>query len=505
MVVAKKEAGLRVEGKQVTSLADTDVSGLNSLLQSAGAMITPLFGMREDDLIKRMNSPDVLPGEQAPDLSVYYLVLPLGEGGSSRVQSALNRFDESLDSLAEKLRGLDMVEAAYVKPPAEPAYFAPRLLPPGSGNPRSYTPNFEPHQEYLNPAPTGIDARFAWSVDGGTGDGVNIIDIEGGWRFTHEDLRYGHCGVISGFNDHDDHHGTAVIGVLAGNVNSFGITGISPGARVSAVSTSDQPLSRAIRIATDALRAGDIILIEEHTAGPLQQGEQQFGFIAVEWWPAELYAIQDATARGIVVVEAAGNGGQNLDDPVYEVGRDPKTKKVFPPSWKNPFNPANPGSGAVLVGAGNPPPGIHDRNSEEYFGEPYADRARCHFSNYGKRVDAQGWGWEVTTTGLGDLHMGTGADQFYTDLFSGTSSASPFVAGALACVQGILRAHRQKPLDAKQAQNLLRSTGSPQEDGPGFTFKPDMSGSGYPQDYPPRSRMERIGNRPNLRELISRL
>src|SRR6185295_8066520 len=102
-------------------------------------------------------------------------------------------------------------------------------------------------------------------------------------------------------------------------------------------------------------------------------------------------------------------------------------------------------SGAILVGAGAPPPGTHGRN----WG---ADRSRLDFSNYGAAVDAQGWGREVTATGYGDLQGGGNTNLWYTDTFSGTSSASPIVTGALACTQGVLRARGRVPLSPARAR-----------------------------------------------------
>ena len=280
--------------------------------------------------------------------------------------------------------------------------------------------------------------------------------------------------------------------------NTIGITGISPDVTVRSVSLVTHNTAEAIRIAADNLTAGDIILLEVHRAGPQAGlGSGQFGFIAIEWWPDDFAAITYAVARGILVVEAAGNGGQNLDAAIYN------TPQVgFPASWRNPFNPANPTSGAVLVGAGMPAPGTHGRNAHPGWGDVYADRGRCFFSNYGARVDAQGWGWEVTSTGYGDLQGGASQDLWYTDQFSGTSSASPIVVGTIACVQGVLRAAGKAPLTPACAIDLLRRTGSPQEDGPAFTFLPNMTGSGYPQNHPARPRTQRIGNRPDLRQLI---
>lgn len=489
IVVAKRDLGLRATREGVASVTGADVGPLTDLLASEGLALEPLFGVSEERLQAQTASLAAETGADVPDLSVYY-----------RVEAPDNR----LDDLAKRLQQMDGIEAAYVKPPAEPAEFRLNEMAPAVEEPPVATPDFTARQGYLGAAATGIDAQYAWTVPGGRGAGVNIIDIEWGWRFTHEDLTQNQGGVVSGTSSSDDNHGTAVLGEFSGDRNTFGITGISPDARVSAVSLVSNSTSQAIRIAADRLRAGDIMLLEVHRAGPRYPGGAggwaHFGYIAIEWWPDDFAAIRYAISKGVIVVEAGGNGGQNLDDPVYNT-----RPTGFPASWRNPFNPANPSSGAVVVGAGMPPTGTHGRNSQPGWGDIYADRGRCFFSNYGARVDAQGWGWEVTSTGYGDLQGGSNQDQWYTDQFSGTSSASPIVVGALACIQGVLLARGRIPLSPASAIQLLRSTGSPQQNAPGFTFIPNMTGSGYPQNYPARPRTQRIGNRPNLRQVIDSL
>ena len=163
---------------------------------------------------------------------------------------------------------------------------------------------------------------------------------------------------------------------------------------------------------------------------------------------------------------------QDLDAALYEMPGD-----GFPRDWQNPFRRTNRDSGAILVGAGAPPPDTHGRDHGP-------DRSRLDFSNYGSALDVQAWGREVTTCGYGDLQGGN-EDQWYTDQFSGTSSASPVVVGALGCMQGARRAQESALLTPMTARGLLRSSGSPQQDAPG------------------RPSAQRIGNRPDLRQLLT--
>ena len=335
--------------------------------------------------------------------------------------------NEQLQEIAAELRNVPAVAAAYVKPAPEPAINTMQPLGASPAGPHA-TPDFSSRQDYLGPAPAGIDAHFAWTLAGGTGTGVNIVDVEGEWQLTHEDLLTNNRGVLGGTSPGDPdwrNHGTAVAGVCLGSDNGIGVTGICSGARIGMVSIFGAPTrttSAAIREAATQLSAGDILLIELHFPGPsngFTPNSPQLGYIAVEWWPDDYDAIQFAVSRGIIVVEAAGNGAQDLDDALYDT-----PAAGFPANWSNPFRRGGRDSGAILVGAGAPPPGTHGRNVHG------PDRSRLDFSNYGSAVDVQGWSREVTTCGYGDLQGGS-EDHWYTDQFSGTSSASPMVVGTL--------------------------------------------------------------------------
>src|SRR5215211_4378767 len=467
VVIAKPDAGLRARRDGVTSQTGADTGAITSVLERHGAAMRPLFGLTEDRLHAQTDRLPAPPAgtEPAPDLALFY-----------RVEAAPDR----LEQIAEELRGHDLVDAAYVKPAGEPPSAVveteTRLndMQPDAGDAPPATPSFVSRQGYLGAAPVGVDTGFGSTIYGGGGAGISIIDCEWAWRFTHEDLLANQGGVVAGSSMGNTNHGTAVLGVISGDRNSIGITGIAPDAVISASSFSDQSTPTAIRAAADKLKAGDIILLEIHRPGPNAPTplNGQLGFIAIEWWPDDFAAIRYAVLKGIVVVEAAGNGFENLDAAAYDT-----RPAGFPASWSNPFNPANPQSGAVVVGAGAPPPQTHGAN----WGP---DRSRLDFSNHGRRVDVQGWGREVTTTGYGDAQGGTNEDLWYTDTFSGTSSASAVVVGALAATQGVLRARGRRLLNSEAARRLVRSCGSPQTDAPG------------------RPASQRIGNRPDLRQLI---
>ena len=461
IVLAKPEAELRAtrEGG-VASAQEADIAPLADLLASEDVNLRPLFGVSEERLKAKTASLSATTGVDVPDLALYY-----------RVEAP----DERLDDLAEQLREQDVVEAAYVKPPGEPPQWLNNMAP-SAEEPPVHTPDFAVRQGYLDAAPIGIDARYAWTLSGGGGAGVRIIDLEWNWRFSHEDLTQNQGGVVGGVAGGVANHGTAVIGEFGGDRNTFGIVGTCPDANVSAVAFS-MASAAAIRLAADRLGLGDIMLLEIHRAGPrfnFQPRNDQLGYIAIEWWPDDFDAIRYAIGRGVIVVEAAGNGAEDLDDAIYNTPAG-----GFPTNWRNPFNRANRDSGAVVVGAGAPPPNTHGRDHGP-------DRSRLDFSNFGALVDAQGWGREVTTSGYGDLQGGANEDEWYTDRFSGTSSASPIVVGALGCVQGVLRPRGRAPLRPAQARRLLRATGSQQ------------------QDAPMRPRTERIGNRPDVRQLLAR-
>ena len=100
----------------------------------------------------------------------------------------------------------------------------------------------------------------------------------------------------------------------------------------------------------------------------------------------------------MIVVAAAGNGRQDLDAEEYD----------------DTFG-TRPDSGAIIVGAGAAP------------GCTAPPRGRLIFSNFGSRVNLQGWGECVATTGYGDSRPGSlqgtaDSDDAYTSTFGGPAT-----------------------------------------------------------------------------------
>jgi subtilisin family serine protease len=346
------------------------------------------------------------------------------------------------------------------------AYVAPRPVPAMPEGSAAGSRNFEPAQGYLYAPPNGIGAAEIWPLAGARGEGITICDIEGAWNRAHEDLPRG-IQLIGGAMLNDlgwRNHGTAVLGEMVSQPNAFGTVGISHKARAvvqSAFINGVFNLAGALTNAAGILKAGDVILIELQAPGPNNK------YVAMQYWDDIFSAIRVATDKGITVVEAAGNGNENFELAVFQNTGLQKD------------------SGAIVVGAGIPPTnhvdfgGVPDAGIASYasLGVP---RSRIWFSNYGKILNVQAWGWHVTTLGYGDAQGGTSENRWYSLRFSGTSSASPIVTGAVACLQGRAKAKNGAPLTPTKVRDLLMATGTPQQAGPGVPLT------------------QRIGRLPNL-------
>jgi len=359
----------------------------------------------------------------------------------------------SLLKLVAALNSDPTVEVAFLEPVAVPAAlgfdaFTGAVPQPAQSDgsqeeprPATNTPDFEPDQGYLQDAPLGVGALAMRTQSGSLGAGITVIDVEGAWLWTHEDLPAAAVELGVQFDSQSwRDHGTAVLSEIRGQDNGLGVTGIAPQCSVGCSSIGGINTAAALAAAVDVLERGDLILIELHAPGPNATGSGQVGYVPMEYWPDNFDIIRLATARGIIVCEAAGNGYQNLDWPEYE--------GLFDRTIRD--------SGAIMCGATS--------GSELYSAD---------FSNNGSRVDLNGWGWNVTAAGYGNLQGGE-ESEWYTWSFSGTSSASPIVTGAVTSLQGMVLADWGQPLDARLARDILLETGTAMESGHLIGTRPNL-------------------------------
>ncbi|OQR53405.1 S8 family peptidase [Bacillus sp. CDB3] len=362
-----------------------------------------------------------------------------------------NHVDTSV--LLEKFKKSYIIEDVYANETE-----SENIVPPELQSTRNvFNPLNNPHfedQEYLKEAPQGINALYAWNVKGGDGTGATFIDLELGWQLNHEDLlkqNKSKVELMSGINVGGyAWHGTSVLGVVSAEDNNKGNIGITPNANVKVISiirdNGQKNKADAILSAVENSKSGDVLLLE------LQEkvrDQDDIRFLPVEIQPEIFDAIRAGTDKGIIIIEAAGNGnnvnkgnetGNDLDQYIDRNGKQVLNRQS--PDFKD--------SGAIFVGAAS----------------STFPHTRLFYSNYGSRVDVYGWGENVGTLGSDpklrgrkeankNMDWGEFETNHYRSNFGGTSSASSIIAGAAVSLQGIAKAHGKTPYTPDELRKVL--------------------------------------------------
>ena len=278
----------------------------------------------------------------------------------------LRRQPERIADFITRLRAVEDVSEAYPDSPVG----LPALTP---GN----NPLFAA-QKYLTAAPVGIDAQFAWLQQGGDGAGVRIVDLEEGSDLPHEDLVAKAPALLWGDQATDAANQKTTARRCSASwwrsTTAWAASASPPAAPVRTVSHFNAALGTpghvadAILQATSAMAVGDILVIEVETARGNVTGWPDHHPIEIK--DAEFAAIRLAVSQGSVVVEAAGNGGVDLDAYVSPQGSatGEHVLKRGDPDFRE--------SGAILVSAGTSD----------------TPHQRSYFANYGSRIDCYAWG-----------------------------------------------------------------------------------------------------------------
>ncbi len=403
---------------EVVPEAASLLNGFPHMLDKGIPMDTAQFEALAQFTTARKQRPDALKRLR----NTYVVELP---GASNQQRYALASALEALPQVAY----CELISPEPVKPPSD-------IMPA--------TPNLQPYQMYLGANP-GVNMQYAWNM-GLTGQGIRMRDVEYGFNKNHEEfyMRPGAQlapGMTVSTNADGDYveHGTAVVGVLYADPAGYGVTGMAHGAAEILVYPEYQQTgyNRVLAVSNAVLASvpGDVIVFEMQTAG-----QNTTAYVPAEYSNLIWDLTKAATDAGIHVVAAAGNGNQNLGWSFYA-----------------PY--INRGdSGALIVGGGT----------------PNLAHNKISYSTYGSRVNVQGWAEGVATSGYGDWQIfGNDINQQYT-MFSGTSSATPIVAGCVVVLQSYYFSLTGEYLSPMEMRSLLVATGIPQGSGGPIGPLPNM-------------------------------
>ena len=257
------------------------------------------------------------------------------------------------------------------------------------------------------PSGEDIDVKPVWD-EGIMGEGVNVVVVDDGMDWTHEDL----IDNVDASLNHDytdgegvhypfNHHGTYVTGLIAARDNNIGVRGVAPRATVyshnllAGLAEADS-VSLALSAIADAMaRDADVTAISNNSWGAV---DGPWASPASGLWElaVENGVTKGNDGKGVFYVWAAGNGHRRGDD-------------------------------SNLDGRSN----------------FYAVTAACAVTNRGDRSSYSEMGANLWVCGQGGdfveeddlLVVTTENSDRYVDTFNGTSAAAPIVSGVAALVR----------------------------------------------------------------------
>jgi subtilisin family serine protease len=256
------------------------------------------------------------------------------------------------------------------------------------------------------------------------GGAVNIAIVDSGVDSTHPDLNVVVKKAFGQTTPEDvDGHGTHVAGSAAARSNSIGVVGVCPGARIWNYRVLDDTgggTTSDILAAIDDIAqfADQIQVVNMSLGGPFDQTLND--------------AVDSLVRLGIVVVVAAGN----------DTGNGPEDVKDFSPA-SAPL--------AICVAALSDSDGRAGGRGKKlaFNGDP--DDTFASYSFFGPGVAVIAPGTDILSTTIGNTY----------GLKSGTSMASPHVAGLVGVLRAPKAAPDQTSITVGRIGNLLPIDGQP--------------------------------------------
>lgn len=237
-----------------------------------------------------------------------------------------------------------------------------------------------------------------------TGKGIIIAVLDTAVDVTHPDIAHAILGYANYAQDEFkaiSHHGTGVAGIIAAQNNETGVLGVAPDAKIISIKVLDESGSGSLQ----AIVKG----IHEAIARGAHIINMSLG--ANVGTPGLKKAIEMATAKGILVVCAAGNSGADND-------------VSYPAKYPQTFGVA-------------------------------ATNQNARVSVFSSR------GWEVDIAAPGERILTTWKDHNYAKV-SGTSFAAPYISGlfALFLQAGVKISHdllKKTAIDIEELGNDTKS------------------------------------------------
>jgi subtilisin family serine protease len=275
-------------------------------------------------------------------------------------------------------------------------------------------------QTFAQVLPRGInrvdgDLSSATSGNGIGTVNIDIAIIDTGVQLNHPDLYvYRHVTFVTGTtsgND-DNGHGTHVAGIAAAKDNTQGVVGMAPGARLWAVKVLDKNGSGYM---SNVIKGIDYVTMN---ARQVDVANMSLGCQCTS--SALNIALHKSVLAGVTYVVAAGNNGKDASS----------------------FSPANHPDVITVSAIVDTDGKCGGLGTTVTYGK---DDTLASFSNYGSVVDVAAPGVSILSTWKGSTYATA----------SGTSMASPHVAGAAALFNSANPS--ASPADIKSA---LQSAGS---------------------------------------------
>lgn len=275
---------------------------------------------------------------------------------------------------------------------------------------------------------------------------IDIAILDTGIDTTHPDLRVVggarfapswsfFCSSGAGSFADDNGHGTHVAGIAAARDNNIGVVGVAPGARLWAVkvlgANGSAPLSCVIR-GVDWVTAN---------AGTIEVANMSLGGGSSS---ALCTAIANSVAAGVIYAVAAGNEATNAQN-------------------SSPANCDSVITVSAIADFDGQPGGLTDQTVVFSTCTETEDDSFACFSNFGSKVDIAAPGVNILSTYKGGGYA----------IGSGTSMASPHVAGAVALFK--LATGYSGSANGPAVVQAMTSAGYtvPQSGACGFTGDPD--------------------------------